>query len=374
MALLALIVSSDSRDVLVLQDILRELHVDSLVCRTAFEARELVAAKPVNAVLLDGDVPEVDEVIQELTRSQRAEPQRIIAVLSASNDSRRAFGVGAHFVLYKPISRDRSLVSLEYAFRTPVKKRRDTSRHNLYLSTTVSSPAVDIDAVTLLNLSPTGTALQTKKRLPPDSKLYFEFQIPEQASTIRLAGNVVWQDIDGRAGVQFASVPAASRRALQQWQDRMEREDTGDDPEIAMEVERFGPMDSPGNRDPQPPPIVVRQNIKVPAQKERRGQSRYRVDAGVRVSDQRSAVPNWCNIVDISRGGCYIEMVMPFPKGTLLTLELRAGAMRLQTRGQVQSSLPGKGMGVQFVIEDQKQRDQISQIVEFLAAGSSLRI
>jgi hypothetical protein len=154
----------------------------------------------------------------------------------------------------------------------------------------------------------------------------------------------------------------------------MEREDTGDDPEIAMEVERFGPMDSPGNRDPQPPPIVIRQNMKVPAQKERRGQSRYRVDAGVRISDQRSAVPNWCNIVDISRSGCYIEMVMPFPKGTLLTLELRAGAMRLQTRGQVQSSLPGKGMGVQFVIEDQKQRDQISQIVEFLAAGSSLRI
>jgi hypothetical protein len=67
-------------------------------------------------------------------------------------------------------------------------------------------------------------------------------------------------------------------------------------------------------------------------------------------------------------------MVMPFPKGTLLTLELRAGAMRLQTRGQVQSSLPGKGMGVQFVIEDEKQRDQITQIVEFLAAGSSLRI
>ncbi len=99
MALLALIVSSDSRDVLVLQDILRELHVDSLVCPTAFEARELVAAKPVNAVLLDGDVPEVDDVIRELTRSQRAEPQRIIAVLSASNAPRRAFGVGAHFVL-----------------------------------------------------------------------------------------------------------------------------------------------------------------------------------------------------------------------------------------------------------------------------------
>ena len=373
MALLALIVSGDSRDVLVLQDILRELHVGSVVCGSASEAREVLSAKPVNAVLLDGDVPEVGEVIHELSRSQGADPQRIVAILSGKNDSQRAFEIGAHFVLYKPISRERSLVSLEYAFGAPTKKRRDTGRHNLYLSTTVSSPAVDTAAVTLLNLSPTGTALQTKKRLPPDSKLYFEFQIPDQAATIRLAGNVVWQDIDGRAGIQFGSVPAASRKALEQWHDRMEREDTGDDPEVAMEVERFGPMDSPGNRDPQPPPIVVRQDLKVPAQKERRGQSRHRVEAGVRVSDQRSAVPNWCNIADISAGGCYIEMVMPFPKGTILTLELRAGSMRLQTRGNVQSSLPGKGMGVQFVIEEQDQREQITQIVEFLASGASLR-
>jgi CheY-like chemotaxis protein len=373
MALLALIVSGDSRDVLVLQDILRELRVGSVVCETASEAREMLAAKSVNALLLDGDVPQVGEVIHELARSQGADPQRIVAILSGNNDSQRAFDVGAHFVLYKPISRQRSLVSLEYAFRSPAKKRRETGRHNVYLSTTVTSPVVDTADVTLLNLSPTGTALQTKKRLPPDSKLYFEFQIPDQAAKVHLAGSVVWQDIDGRAGVQFVSVPAASRKALDQWHDRMEREDPGDDPEVAMEVERFGPMDSPGNRDPQPPPIAVRQTLAVPARKERRSQSRYQIDAGVRVSDQRSAVPNWCNIADISAGGCYIEMVMPFPQGTLLRLELRAGAMRLQTRGKVQSSLPGKGMGVQFVTEDRQERDQISQIVEFLASGSSLR-
>jgi CheY-like chemotaxis protein len=374
MAPLALIVSGESRDVLVLQDILRELQVGSVVAQTAAEARDVLAAKPVNAVLIDGDVPDVDGVIQELARSQKSEPQRIVAILSGHNDSQRAFDVGAHFVLYKPISRERSLVSLEYAFRSPTKKRRDTGRHSVYLATTVSSPVVDTAPVTLLNLSPTGTALQTKKRLPPDSKLYFEFQIPGQAATVRLAGNVVWQDIDGRAGVQFASVPAASRKALEQWKDRMDREDPGDDPELAMEVERFGPMDSPGNRDPQPPSIIVRQNLSAPSQKERRAESRHRIEAGVRVSDQRSAVPNWCNITDISGGGCYIEMVMPFPKGTILTLELRAGAQRLQTSGRVRSSLPGKGMGVQFGIEDPEQRAQINEIVEFLASGSSLRV
>lgn len=377
MPLSALIVATDGQDIVVLRDILHELHVDSVVCGTASEARSALAAQPMDALLLDGDVPDMGAVINELAAAHAPDSPRvamkIIAILSGDNDSQRAFDLGAHFVLYKPVSRARSLVSLEYAFRSPRKKRRETGRHSVYLSTTVSSPVVDTAPVTVLNLSPTGTAIHAKKRLPPDSKLYFEFQIPGQAAVVRLAGRVVWQDIDGRAGIHFANVPAASRKALEQWQDRMDREDSGEDPEVAMEVERFGPMDSPGNRDPQPPPIVVRQNLVVPARKERRGQSRHRVDAGVRISDQRSAVPNWCNITDISAGGCYIEMVMPFPKGTILNLELRAGSMRLRTQGQVQSSLPGKGMGVQFVMEYPEQREQILQIVEFLATGSSLR-
>jgi len=373
MPLFAVIVSGEDRDVGVLRDVLRELQVESVTCGSTPEARKVLSSKAVDAVLLDGDLEGIRELIDALTRSKGTESPRVIAILGSRNDARQAFDVGAHFVLYKPISRDRCLVSLEYAFRTTGKERRNTGRHNVYFPTVVSSPVVDTAPVTVLNLSPTGATLQAKKRLPPDSKLYFEFQIPGQAATIRLAGSVVWQDIQGRAGIHFGNVPASSRKALEQWQDRMDREEPREAPEVAMDIDRFGPMDSPGNRDPQPPPMVVRQILAVPSRKERRGQSRHKFDAGVRVSDQRTAIPNWCNITDISAGGCYVEMLMPFPKGTLLNLELRAGEMKLKTRGKVQSSLPGKGMGVQFVIETQEQRDQIAQIVEFLASGSSLR-
>jgi len=37
--------------------------------------------------------------------------------------------------------------------------------------------------------------------------------------------------------------------------------------------------------------------------------------------------------------------VTALSQGHVLNLEVRAGTMRLQTRGKVQSSLPGKGMG-----------------------------
>ncbi len=373
MPLISLIVSADDRDISVLQEVIHELHAETEVCRTASMAGAALVKRPVDAVLLDGDMPGVLDVIDVIARRKEVEQPRIIAILSSKDCSERAFEIGAHFVLYKPVSRDRSLISLEYAFRSSGKDRRDTNRRGVYLSTTVSSPAVEEAPVTLFNLSPTGAALQAKKRLPPDSKLYFEFQIPGQTATVRLSGNVVWQDIQGRAGIRFASVPAASRKALDHWLENTDRDGADEPPEVAMEVERFGPMDRPGDRDPQHPSIVVRQRIAMPERKERRAQSRYRFDAGVRVSDQRSTVPNWCNIADISQGGCYIEMVTPFPKGTMLNLEVRAGVMKLRTRGKVQTSMRGKGMGVQFNIEDAEQRNQLSQILEFLAAGSSLR-
>ncbi len=371
MPLQALIVSTDTRDIGVLREVLAELHVETEVCGTASLAGGAMVKTPFDAVVLDGDLIGVLEMIDAFTQRKRAEDPRIIAILGSRDYSQRAFEIGAHFVLYKPISRDRSLVSLEYAFRSAGKDRRDTDRRGVFVNTTVSSPVTDEVPVTLVNLSPTGIALKSSRRLPPDSKLYFEFEIPGQSAKVRLSGNVVWQDVQGRAGIRFASVPASSRKALDQWLERSDRDEIQEPPEVAMEVERFGPMDSPGDRDQQP--LVVRQFLQVPARKERRAQSRYRFDAGVRVADQRSTTPNWCNIADISLGGCYIEMVMPFPKGTLLNLEVRAGESRLRTQGKVQSSLPGKGMGVQFQIDDPAQQEQLRQIVEFLAAGSSLR-
>jgi CheY-like chemotaxis protein len=371
MPLLGLIVSREDRDIRVLQEVLHELHVETEVCGTAADAGGVLVKRPVDAVLLDGDLPGAMNVIDTLARGKTLEQPRIIAILGGKESAHCAFEIGAHFVLYKPISRDRTLVSLEYAFRSAGKDRRGGNRRGVYLNTTVTSPAVDSVPVSLFNLSPTGAAVRAKKRLPPDSKLYFEFQIPGQKSTVRLSGNVVWQDVQGRAGIRFGSVPASSRKALDEWLETTDRDEVAEPPEVAMEVERFGPMDSPGDRDPQP--LVIRQQLTVPARKERRAQSRYRMSAGVRVADQRSAVPNWCNIADISQGGCYVEMVVPFPKGTVLNLEVRAGSMKLRTQGKVQSSLPGKGMGVQFKIEDQEQRNQLGEIIEFLAAGASLR-
>ena len=367
MPLLALIVCPDELNTGILQEVLRELHVETETCGTVAKASGLLRTRSVDAVVLDSDMPQATQLID--TIAQRGGGIRVIALLSPKADSEQAFQMGAHFVLYKPVSRDRAQVSLEYAFRAAGKDRRQGDRQPVHLFTSLSSATLPAAPVMLLNLSPTGTAVQSRDRLPPDSKLYFEFKIPGQTATVRMSGDLVWQDLQGRAGIRFANVPATSRKALDHWLEENQAGDSALPVEAPLEVERFERMKPSAQTESQ---SVFRQDLPPIERKERRKRSRYRYSAGVRVTQQQSQVPNWCNIADISEEGCYIEIALPFPKGTNLEMELRTQDTRLRVRGTVQSSHPGTGMGLQFSFENEEQRRQLQRVVKFLAAGATL--
>ena len=370
MPLLALIVCPDECDAGILQEVLRELNVETETCETVAKASGLLRMRPVDVVLLDSDIPEVAQLMD--TIAQRGGGIRIIALLSPKADSEQAFQVGAHFVLYKPVSKDRALVSLEYAFKAAGKDRRQIDRQPIHLFTTLSSASMPAAPVMLLDLSPTGTALQTRDRLPPDSKLYFEFKVPGQTATIRMSGDLVWQDLQGRAGIRFANVPASSRKALDGWLQDNQSGQASLPVEEQLEVERFERQKPGAEAGSQSEQTVFRQELATMEHKERRKRSRYRYSAGVRVTEQRSQVPNWCNIADISEDGCYIEIALPFPKGTNLEMELRTHNTRVAVRGTVRTSHPGAGMGLQFTFQNEEQKKELQRAVKFLSAGTKL--
>ena len=72
-------------------------------------------------------------------------------------------------------------------------------------------------AATLLDLSEDGLAIQSERRLPPRCKVYFQFNLPGDKSSVRLSGDVVWQDSSGRVGIRFVDVPQTSRRTMNEW-------------------------------------------------------------------------------------------------------------------------------------------------------------
>src|SRR5262249_8802083 len=115
---------------------------------------------------------------------------------------------------YKPVEHDRALSSLRAARAVMRREKRKNARAAVHTHATVDYANVAHEKATLIDLGQDGMAVLFGKKLPPVSKVYFQFTLPGQKSNIRLAGQVIWQDWNGRAGVQFVDVPKTSRKLL----------------------------------------------------------------------------------------------------------------------------------------------------------------
>ncbi len=100
---------------------------------------------------------------------------------------------------------------------------------------------------------------------------------------------------------------------------------------------------------------------------ERRMHPRYKCGAGVEVRKQGVDGRVWGTVGDLSLGGCYVEMMTPFPAETLVELELTLGERRLKAGGVVRIAHAGCGMGVQFTEMSGESRAQLQQIVNCVA-------
>jgi hypothetical protein len=58
--------------------------------------------------------------------------------------------------------------------------------------------------------------------------------------------------------------------------------------------------------------------------------------------------PIWGKAIDLSMGGCFIEMPIPLQKGTKLKIGIWIKENKIWVTGRVVSSRPGFGIGVQF--------------------------
>jgi len=100
----------------------------------------------------------------------------------------------------------------------------------------------------------------------------------------------------------------------------------------------------------------------------RRAQKRYACRLGAEVYRTGTSVPNHCCLTDLSSGGCYLEVPLPFPTGSSVEILVRTYEMKLRLRGQVLASHPGYGMGVAFELKTKEERENVKKLTDFVAA------
>lgn len=386
MTLSALLVCEDANAAEVLRRVLKELSIHVEACPDFARAGMRAAQERFDVIIADGPSHDVTTLLRETRLSRKNDATLAVAVLSSQESIRELFSLGLNFVLYKPVAYDRALSSLRAARAVMRKEKRKNPRAAVHAHATIDYANVQQEKATLADLAHDGMAVRFGRQLPPTSKVYFQFKLPGQTASVRLSGQLVWQDWNGRGGVQFVDVPKASRRLLEEFlAANVSQSERRELPDVTVEMEEPLPVAAVGvaesahgaaaerseaGAEKQPSAV---ETAGTAAQAEvdannRRAQTRYSCRLGAEVYRTGVSVPHHCCLTDLSAGGCYLEMPLPFPQGSSIEILVRTHQLKLRLRGTVLTCHPGYGMGIGFELKSKEAQSNVGKLTEFVAA------
>lgn len=363
MALTSLLVCADAKAVQVLSRVLREMGIRAEHCGDPQQAIGRLQNERFDALLVDCENETAAKQIVAAAKSSAANRNSlVIAIADTGNNVRAIFAEGVSFVLYKPLSLDRVSNSLRAARSLLPNERRRKPRVPLFGPVSITYGTSENVPANLVDVSEKGVAIRSERALAPSCKVYFEFRLPDHRSSVRLAGEVVWTDFTGKVGLQFAKVPKSSQQLLDAWlrENLFRQLEAGTVPPEAKEAAA--------------PPAFELVGSGLETAGNRRVQSRLSCRMGAEVYPLGSNVPQHCSLIDISIGGCYVEMISPLPPGTAIDIIVRTDDLKVRLKGKVRSAHMGYGMGVEFVLNGPADKEQVKKLMERQAAASQVSV
>jgi len=306
----ALLVLTDDSTAERLRQILAEFQVESEYCSESHVATQKLAERRYDAVIVDlEDQSAAESILEQVRQSQISKNAVTISLLDDKSLVRRAFGMGANFILYKPVAEEPARASLRAAIALLKRERRRSFRVPVQLPVTLSwHGAPEVEGI-MLDLSENGMDVLSAQPLQQSQALHVHFSLPD-LSQIGATGQVAWANSNGQAGVEFVDFPDGQKQIVQDWLS----------------------ANAPDGPPPEPEPIAD------------------------------------CKLSDLSLGGCYVESESPFPVNTEVELSLRASNTEIKITALIRVMHPGYGMGLEFVSNEGEHRQLVDQFISVLSS------
>jgi len=212
----ALILCRQQSALRLLAELLDELQIEQESCLTADEAIELLVQGRYSALVLDFDLPGAARVARMARMASVHRRPVVFAMVSKFTHVGEIFQAGANLMLYKPLAAEQVMRSLRAgrAFMQP--DRRRSVRHKLEALVYLQFGIAALPGL-ILDLGMHGLSLQAAEPLPGIHKIPLRFVLPGTSHMVEGTGEVIWADDEGRAGMLFSYLTAASRRYLKNW-------------------------------------------------------------------------------------------------------------------------------------------------------------
>jgi len=85
------------------------------------------------------------------------------------------------------------------------------------------------------------------------------------------------------------------------------------------------------------------------AYQEKRRSQRYSFIASAELIEEKTDVRIASRVSELSLHGCYLDMMNPFPQGTLVLVKIAAGDSFFEAKAKIVYSQPNMGAGVGFL-------------------------
>ena len=308
----SLLLCGDDKVVRVLRRVLSEMEIAVEHCSDPDSATRLLTRQRFEAVIVDCTVPEIAGKVLSGTRNAPANRRAItVAILenATAGDSqaalKQAFAMGSHFVLFKPISIERTRASFRAVRALMKRERRRHARIPIEIPVEIFIESSSVRANTL-DLGENGMAVNMRgRRLPPSFEV--KFSLPGSGIHVECRGEVAWEG--GQVlGIRFCDVTVETKDQLKQW--------------------------------------VARQLLGADAEE----------------------LPVSCRLTDLSPSACYLQTESPFPVRTRLQMSMKVGELVVETEGIVRLMHPGIGMGVEFTKNTSVQKARVEDFIRTLVS------
>jgi CheY-like chemotaxis protein len=229
MTLESLLLSQDPELVRIIRPTLEELSIDVEVCQEPRAGADILISDKFDAIIVDcDDLTGGLALLQGLRNTPSNKNSVAFAILNGKRTTtQEAFGMGANFVLQKPISALNASRCFQAALNFMVKERRRYFRQPVQMQVKVVLEGKTLNA-TSTNISEGGIALVLHDTLPKGATPVLKFTLPLSAIHIEVESEVAWTDVSGLAGFRFHHIPKSSQLELEHWLDEhMQREFPG---------------------------------------------------------------------------------------------------------------------------------------------------
>jgi c-di-GMP-binding flagellar brake protein YcgR len=287
---------------------LSELEIGMELCADAESAIHKLTRRRFEAVIVDCTDPRIASRVLRSARSAPCNKRAVaVAIVGAQTALDGARDLGAHFVLYQPLSPERAKTSFRAVRALMKRERRRNARVPVETPVTIqiNDGAGQLRAVAS-DIGEGGMAIQLAHRPQKIGSVAVQFSLPGTQDNIECNAEVAWENPGRQVGLRFLNLPPAMLERLNAWLESHAPEFEQDDP------------------------------------------------------------PAPCKLTDLSLGGCYLETASPFPVRTRIILSMKVAGIGFRAEGVVLVMHPELGMGIEFTKTTDAQRNDLEKFIQAL--------